>query len=70
MTRDVRGYETSGNIGKSLESSHGASSERRRNRHHLIHPLGRVELKKQEHQGMLHGFELVAAVRVHANDSL
>jgi hypothetical protein len=62
MTRDVRGYETSGNIGESLESSHGASSERRRNRPHTTHPLGRVELKKQEQQGMLRGFELVAAV--------
>lgn len=46
MTRDVRGCEPSGDIGESLESSHGASSERRRNRHHLTHPLGRVELKK------------------------
>lgn len=28
MTRDVRGHETSDNIGESLESSHGTSSER------------------------------------------
>jgi len=59
MTRDVRGYETSGNIGESLESFHGASSERRRTRPHVTHPLGRVVLKKQEQQEILHVVELL-----------
>lgn len=62
MTRDVRGYETSDNIGESLESSHGTSSERHTSRLHSSHPLSRVILKKQEQQGMLRMLTLVTVV--------
>ena len=62
MTRDVRGNETSDNIGESLESSHGTSSERHTSRPHLTYPLGRVALKKQEQQEMLRVLRLVPAV--------